>query len=172
MKKAIEGKARNLGSSGTSRPYASWPAWLATDADTGLRTLDAVAGHPICIVGGSVAEGWLDLVPPNASSPAGPVVVRANNDDECIAAVAQGRADALVTSMLFDDELRARGLMAVGTRPVAWEPRVVRISATGEDPTPLLAAIDAAIQDLRASGRLVDLSRQSFGGRDITEETP
>ena len=74
--------------------------------------------------------------------------------------------------MLFDDELGSRGLVAVGTEPVAWEPRVVRVSATGEDAATLLAAINRAIDDLRATGQLADLSRRSFGGRDITEVRP
>lgn len=163
---------RDLGAIGESRPYAYWPAWLATDVDSGLTTLDAVAGHPICIVGSSAAEGWLRVIPPRAPAPSGPVVVRAQSDDACIAALADGRAEALVTSMLFEDELASRGLVAVGTEPVAWEPRVVRISANGEDAARLLVAIDEAIDDLRASGRLADLSRQSFGGRDLTQEKP
>ena len=153
---------------GKSRPYASWPAWLATDADSGLTTLDAAAGQPVCIVGPTAADAWLRLVPP----PAHGSVVRARSDDECIAALAEGRVAAIVTSTLFDDELGARGLVAVGTEPVAFEPRVVEISASGEDGRRLLAAIDAAIDELRSSGRLADLSRQSFGGRDLTEVTP
>ena len=157
---------------GESQPYAYWPAWLATDAESGLTTIDAVEGHPICIVGSTVAEGWLQQISPGASAGSGPRVVRAQTDDECIAALAEGRVDALVTSTLFDDELGSRGLVAIGTVPVAWEPRVVRISATGEDPGGLLEAIDAAIDDLRTSGRLADLSRRSFGGRDLTEMQP
>ena len=40
-----------------SQPYAYWPAWLATDAGSGLTTIDSIAGHPICIVGSSVGRG-------------------------------------------------------------------------------------------------------------------
>jgi ABC-type amino acid transport substrate-binding protein len=159
----------DLVTSAVSTPFAYWPAWVATDAGSGIRTVDELAGHPICIVGGTVAEDWVRTL---ASSAAGPQVVRTRSDDECIAALADGRADAIVTSRLFDDELEARGLVAVGTEPVAIEPRVIRIAATGEDTRALLAAIDAAIDQLRASGRLAELSRQSFGGRDLTEETP
>lgn len=161
----------DLGTSGVSQPYASWPAWLATAAGSGPTTLDRVVGHPICIVRFSAAEGWLRNLPVSAVGPSGPTVVRASSDDECIATLVEGRVDALVTSTLFDDELASRGLVAVGTEPVAYEPRVVRLSATGEDATSLLAAVDGAIDRLRASGRLAELSRQSFGGRDLTEVT-
>ena len=162
----------DLGTSAESQPYAYWPAWLATAAGSGLTSLDAVAGHPICGVGSSVAEGWLRSLPPGAAAPPGQTVVRAADDDECMAALAEGRVDALVTNTLFDDELASRGLVAVGTEPVAYEPRVVRISATGEDAGSLAASIDRAIDRLRTSGRLADLSRQSFGGRDLTEAHP
>ena len=66
----------------------------------------------------------------------------------------------------------SRGLVAVGSDPVAIEPRVVRVATTGEEADSMVAAIDRAIDRLRASGRLADLSRQSFGGRDLTEVTP
>ena len=163
---------RDLGTSGESRPYAYWPAWLATAAGSGLTSLDAIAGRPVCVVGPSVAEGWLRSLPPGAAAPSGRAIVRAADDDECIAALAEGRVDALVTNTLFDDELASRGLVAVGGEPVAYEPRVIRIPATGEDAGSLVAAIDQAIDRLRASGRLADLSRQSFGGRDLTEAHP
>jgi hypothetical protein len=56
-------------------------------------------------------------------------------------------ASTLVTSTLFDDG-QVAWPRRDRTAPVAWEPRVVRISATGEDPGGLLEAIDAAIDDL------------------------
>lgn len=164
---------RDLGTSGASQPYAYWPLWLATEARSGLTTVDDVVGHPICVVGSSAAEGWLQELQPGAPAPSsGPEIVRTRSDDECIAALADGRAGALVTSTLLNDELASRDLVAIGSEPVAWEPRVVRISATGEDPGTLIAAIDRAIDELRTSGRLADLSRRSFGGRDLTQVTP
>jgi ABC-type amino acid transport substrate-binding protein len=166
------GMPQDGGVTGESEPFAHWPAWLATSRTSGIRTLDDLAGHPICIVESTVAEDWLDGLPPDPAAPSGPTVVRTKSDDECIAALGEGRVDALVTSTLFDDELDAHGLVAVGTEPVAYEPRVVLISATGEDAERLLAAIDGAIDELRASGRLAELSRQSFGGRDLTEVKP
>jgi ABC-type amino acid transport substrate-binding protein len=98
-------------------------------------------------------------------------VVEAASDDECVAAVTDGRADAMVTSTLLADELEGRGLHLVVPTPVATEAWSV-VVGPGADTATLLDAVNRAIADLRASGRLEGISRSSFGGRDVSVRQP
>ncbi|MFL5650163.1 MAG: substrate-binding periplasmic protein [Chloroflexota bacterium] len=156
-----------------SEPYAYVPAWVAVRTGSAIRSLSDLAGRPICVAAGSSAADRLGvLADAAAGSPVAVTTIEAETDDECIAALADGRADALVTSALLADELEARGLTALPGGPLFYEPRVVQIRGSAQDTNTLLAAINRAIDGLRASGRLAELSRQSFGGRDLTEANP
>jgi ABC-type amino acid transport substrate-binding protein len=95
-------------------------------------------------------------------------VVERDSDAECIAAIDAGAASAAVTATLLDDELASRGLRALSTDPVAVERRVVLVHGTGSGAAPLVSALNAAVADLGASGRLAEMSRSEFGGRDLT----
>ena len=44
---------RDVGSAGTSQPYAYWPAWLATAAGSSLTTVDAIAQRFAVRIAGS-----------------------------------------------------------------------------------------------------------------------
>ena len=72
---------------------------------------------------GSTGAAWLggETSGDGTSVPAAASVVEAASDDACVAAVTDGRADAMVTATLLADELEVRGLHIVVPTPVATE---------------------------------------------------
>src|SRR4051794_8079246 len=153
----------------TSTPYAYSPAWVAVAASSPIQAAADVDGKRVCVALGSSATDP-GLAP--LATLGDVVIIARETDDACISALDDGQADAMVTSVLLDDELASRGLRALPGGPLYYEPRVVQLRGTAEDAGTAVAAINRAIDDLRRSGRLSELSRQSFGGRDLTEPSP
>ena len=157
----------------TTEAYAYWPIWIAAGSGSPVTDLASLASARVCVVTGSTGAAWLagqrdgEATP----APAAASVMQAASDDECVAAVADGSADAMVTATLLADELVSRRLHLVVPTPVTTEPWLALVRP-GEDATTLLDAVNRAIADLRASGRLEDLSRSSFGGQDVTVRQP
>jgi ABC-type amino acid transport substrate-binding protein len=52
--------------------------------------------------------------------------------------------------------------------PVVVDARGVLVRGSGSDVSTLVEALDAAMDEMRASGRLAAASRSAFGGRDLT----
>ncbi len=157
-----------------TQPYAYWPIWLATAVGSSVTDVASLDSARVCVVGGSAGADWLareDGSPP-ATAPAGAQEVVAGSDDECIAAVGDGRADAMLTTTMLGTEIQARGLRLVDPDPVVLDPWAVVVRGPAPDVATLVAAVDDAISTLRGSGRLADLSRAAFGGRDVTAPTP
>jgi ABC-type amino acid transport substrate-binding protein len=166
--------ATTLGGSQASEPYAWWPVWLAVPADSAVTELGALASARVCVVSGTAGADWLaggaagaTVTPPPAAAP-----VVMGSDEACIGALRDGRADALLSSTLFSDELQAQGLRLVGATPVVSDPWTVVVRGSASDSASLLAAVDEAIVQLRTTGRLAELSASSFGGRDVTVAVP
>jgi ABC-type amino acid transport substrate-binding protein len=164
----VDGQARTV-------PYYAWPSWVAVPIDAPVSDIAGLAGARICAIEGSAGAAWLagqraDGVSAEAPPPA-VEVVEGTSDEDCAQAIGAGRADALVTDALLDDELGPRGLRAVTASPTLVETRSILIGegAGSGDVTSLVAAVEGAIADLRAEGRLTDISRAAFGGRDLTE---
>lgn len=157
----------------TTEPYAYWPIWLAAGSGSPVTDLASLASARVCVVEGSTGATWLggERIGEGPLAPAGASVVEATRDDECVAAVSGGSADAMVTATLLADELVSRGLHLVVPTPVANEPWSV-VVRPGDDATTLLDAVNRAMANMRASGRLEDLSRSSFGGQDVTVRQP
>jgi len=152
----------------SSQPYAFYPTWLAVPVNGGIQNIDELSGKRVCVVTGSGGPLW--------TPPVQLTLVPAPTEEGCISSVEAARAEALITSGLLGDELGSRGLTAVPYpaegEPLALEPRVVIVPRGEADTTTLLTALDQALAELRQSGRLADLSRASFGGRDLTEVRP
>ncbi|HEX5015734.1 MAG TPA: transporter substrate-binding domain-containing protein [Candidatus Limnocylindrales bacterium] len=153
------------GGAEASEPYAYWPILLAAGAESPVTDLASLAGARICVVEGSTGAAWLA-----AQGTAGSVLGRAS-DDECVAAVTDGSADAMVSESLLADELVSRGLRLVLPTPVTEEAWTA-VAAPGSDSATLIHAVDRAIAKLRTSGRLEEISRSSFGGQDVTVHQP
>jgi len=137
-----------------SDPYAFWPTWLAAGPASSVTDLASLVSARVCVVRDSVGARWLagDMAGPGSGPPAGAIAVDVSSDDACIAAVAEGRADALLTAMLVAD-LPSRGLHLVVPTPVVLEPWTVVIRP-GADAATLVEGVNEAIGWMRGSGRL------------------
>ena len=157
-----------------SDPYAFWPTWLVAGSASPVTDLASLASARVCVVRGSIGAAWLvgKTTGDGSRAPAGATAVEAASDDECVAALSEGRADAMVTSTLLADELEPRGLHLVVPTPVVSEPWAAMVRTGDADTATLLEAVNRAIAKLRGSGRLEDLSMTSFGGQDVTVRQP
>ena len=135
------------------------------DAASGRSTIDDLAGQAICAVEGDVGESWLRGEGGDAPIDGSVVVTRAS-DAECLAALADGAVAGMVTARMGPADLAARPTLAVLRGPPA-EPRVV-ITSLARRPGSLMADVDAAIGELLADGTLTRLSKNRFGGYDLT----
>jgi ABC-type amino acid transport substrate-binding protein len=159
-----------------SRPYYSWPAWLFVPSDSQLSAVDDLAGEAVCVVTRSAGADWLAGRSPAAvdviiEPPAGVRIIERPGDDDCLAVVASGEAAAAVTAALLDDELSGRAVRVLTSEPILLENRSVIVRGPASDTAALLDAVDRALAALSSSGRLAELSRGSFGGRDLTPVT-
>ena len=155
--------------------YYDWPAWLVVEAESSVDSIDDLNGSAICVVAGSPGAAWLSgtNVRDTAFSVEAPFDAKAvprPNDEACLTALAAGEADAAVTSTLLDIDFGGRRLRVIGGPPVIVQQRFVLIRDSAElgDPTSIQAAVEAAINDLRSTGDLAELSRRAFGGEDLT----
>lgn len=154
-------------------PYYSWPVYVLVPTSSSAEGADDLDGRNVCAVTGSSGEAWLQGGTAQAALVAPPdnlVLVTGPDDDACLARVADGDADAMVTAAWTRADIASRsGLRVLQETEVALEPRAIVARADGPDPTELLAALDDALGTLRADGTLTDLARQHFGGEDLSD---
>jgi polar amino acid transport system substrate-binding protein len=157
----------------SSDAYYYWPVRLLVPVSSTATSAAELAGQRICVVAGSSGETWLagDL-PPSARSAVPPppaAIVRTKaSDRDCLAAIGSGEADAAVTADLSDSDLAARPSFRMVGDPLFIEPRTIVAPRAGLDPSPLVSAVDDALGAMRSDGTLADLSRNRFGGRDLS----
>jgi ABC-type amino acid transport substrate-binding protein len=166
--------AATLGGAQASNPYAWWPVWLAAPEGSPVTDLASLGAARVCVVGGSAGASWLAGGTASSTNPAPSAAstVTTESDEACIAAVSDGRADAMLTSTLLSSEVQAHGLHLVDPSPVVVDPWSVVVRDPAADSASLLAAVNEALDALRSSGQLADLSRSSFGGLDVTVQQP
>ncbi|MDQ3938291.1 MAG: transporter substrate-binding domain-containing protein, partial [Chloroflexota bacterium] len=139
-----------------------------------LSAVDELAGQSICVVAGGAGGDWLAAssaagVDVAIEAPEGSRPVERSSDDGCLAAVAGGEAAAAVTETLLDDEIAGGGVRLLTAEPILLENRSVLVRGPGSDTAPLLEAVDRGLAELNSSGELAEFSRESFGGRDLTQ---
>jgi polar amino acid transport system substrate-binding protein len=155
-----------------SVPYYGTPAVVAVGAESGLASLDDLAGKALCAGASTTYETWLnggDLGPSIqifAPAPADITVVPLPTDQECAQALAAGREDfaGYVTSITVVNENIAAGLpVAQLGEPVFTEILAAAFDRSSSlDSTSLRAKVDELFTAMHADGRLSDLSNQWF----------
>lgn len=163
----------------TAASYYDWPEWLVVAPESPATSIADLAGGTICVVDGSPAADWLagthvSYTDYPLDPPADTIVIVRGTDTACFDVVAGGDANAAVTATLLDLDVAGRGLRLLVADPVIVQHRVmvVRDAGPSADPSSLEAALEAAVSELRSSGRLAEMSRSAFGGRDLTEVVP
>jgi len=161
-----------------SVPYYFTPAQMAASAQSGITTLEGLAGKTVC-VGESTTylqwlQGTLDFGPGGRPDPppAGVIATTLPTDRDCALQWQQGRFDFdgwlssdTTVQLAIDDGLP---LVRVGD-PVYSEPLAVAADRSGADPSDLLAILSETITEMHADGTLSQLSIKWFGS-DITKD--
>lgn len=162
-----------------SVPYYFTPAQMAASTESGITTLEGLAGKTVC-AGESTTylqwlQGTLDFGPSGGRPdppPAGVIATTLPTDRDCALQWQQGRFDFdgwlssdTTVQLAIDDGLP---LVRVGD-PVYSEPLAVAADKSGPDPSDLLARLSAKISEMHADGTLSQLSIKWFGS-DITKD--
>jgi len=162
-----------------SVPYYYTPAVVAVLADSGITSLDQLAGQAICAGVSTTYETWLsggDLGLPASSiyakPPADITVVPLESDQECAQALAAGRTDftAYATSVTVVNANIAAGIpVALVGGAVYSEDLAAAFDKSSTLPTDTLRAeVDKLFSAMHSDGRLSDLSNKWFS-EDLTK---
>jgi polar amino acid transport system substrate-binding protein len=155
-----------------TQPYYYTPAQVATFTDSGITSLDDLAGKVICVGSGTTYFDWLEgtlTLAPEAGEvtdpPEGATSTTLETDINCADAWRSGRFD-------FDGWLSSSTTVAgaiandypvvtVGD-PVFFEPLAVGFDNTVEDNDSLVTEIDRIIGEMHEDGTLSELSKKWF----------
>jgi polar amino acid transport system substrate-binding protein len=161
-----------------SDPYYYTPAQMAVQADSGITTLDGLAGKTICVGNATTYLDWLNgtldfgTESPQTSPPEGATATTLDTDRLCAEAWRAGRTDfdawlssSTTVQAAIDDGLP---VVAVGD-PVFFEPLAVAFDKGGPDPSDMLTRVNEILAEMRADGTLKAMSDKWFG-LDLTEE--
>ena len=162
-----------------SVPYYYTPAVVAVLADSGITSLDQLAGQAICAGVSTTYETWLngaDLGLPASSiyakPPADITVVPLESDQECAQALAAGRTDfaAYATSVTVVNANIAAGIpVALVGGAVYSEDLAAAFDKASTLPTATLRAeVDKLFSAMHSDSRLSDLSNKWFN-EDLTK---
>lgn len=158
-----------------SLPYYYTPAVVAVAADSGITSLDGLAGQAVCVGAATTYESWLNgdmegLGLPEASiyaqAPEGVTVVPLETDQECAQAIAAGRTDfvAYVTSETVVDANIAEGMPVIKLDGAVYSEDLAAAFDKGStlDTASLRAKVDEVFTAMHNDGRLTALSMQWF----------
>ena len=159
-------------------PYYYTPAVAAVAKDSGITTLDGLAGKALCVGSATTYEDWLngvlDLPAEDiyAKPPANVTVASLPTDQECAQAIQAGRKDFVgyVTSGTVVDQNMAQGLQVVkvGGTVFAENLAVAIDKAHSKDPTSLVSTLDGFVKAMHTDGTLTTLSKKWFKA-DLTQ---
>jgi polar amino acid transport system substrate-binding protein len=158
-----------------SPAYYFTPAAVAVAADSGITSVDQLAGKTVGVCAGCTydfyLQGTLDIpgftFPPNPISDA--TVKGFDTDSTAIQALESGQVDAVVSAQptLQAAIDKGRPMTLIG-EPLFYEPLSVAIDKESElDQASLVAAVSSIIEELHSDGTLTELSNQWFG-EDLT----
>jgi polar amino acid transport system substrate-binding protein len=161
-------------------PYYYTPAVVATRTDSGINSIDELAGKAICAATATTYEDWLNgkigvNIPASsiyAQPPSGMTVVTLPTDQECAQSLNSGRKDfvAYVTSDTVVSANIAAGMpMKVLGKPVYSEDLGIAIDKAHTLPVDtLLKAVDDIVIAMHSDGTLSQFSTKWFGS-DLTQ---
>jgi ABC-type amino acid transport substrate-binding protein len=161
-------------------PYYYTPAQFAAAAESGIDSLEDIAGQAVCVGVSTTYESWLngDLaglgLPATslyAEAPADVTVVPLTTDNECAQSIQAGREEfqVFLTSNTVVEAAIEGGVEVhkVGS-PVFSENLAVAFDKnSAKDNTRLVERVSAIIAEMHEDGTLQELSMQWFGA-DLT----
>ncbi|MCZ2121466.1 MAG: transporter substrate-binding domain-containing protein [Anaerolineales bacterium] len=165
-----------------SVPYYYTPAVVAVAANSGITSLDGLAGQALCVGTATTYESWLNndkeaLGLPDASiyaaAPADVTVVPLPTDQECAQAIASGRTDFIgyVTSGTVVDANLAAGMPVVKLDKVVFSEDLAAAfdKSSTLDTASLRAEVDKIFNEMHSNGKLAELSKKWLDA-DLTQK--
>jgi polar amino acid transport system substrate-binding protein len=162
-----------------SDPYYYTPAQMAARADSGITTIDGLAGKVVCVGAATTYLDWLGgtldfgTESPQTTPPEGATATTQETDRLCAEAWKAGRTDfdgwlssATTVQDAVDDGLP---VVPVGD-PVFFEPLAVAFDKSGPDPSDMVTRVNAILAEMRADGTLKAMSEKWFDGNDLTQK--
>ena len=160
-------------------PYYYTPAQMAVRSDSGITTLDGLAGKTICVAIATTYLDWINgalefgIETPQATPPEGAQATTLDTDRLCAEAWKAGRTDfdgwlssATTVQDAIDDGLP---VMKVGD-PVFYEPLAAAFDKSGPDPSDMVTRVNEILAEMREDGTLKAMSEKWFDGLDLTVE--
>jgi len=160
-------------------PYYYTPAQMTATTESGITSLDGLAGEVICTGEQTTYQFWLEGTltllgdaPEPTDPPEGATVTTFSTDTECADAIESGRTDftGWLTSITTAQAAIAEGaaFVEVGD-PVFFEPLAVATDKAAPEHAALMAEVDRIIEEMHSNGSLTSLSEEWFDGVDYTK---
>jgi polar amino acid transport system substrate-binding protein len=159
-----------------TKPYYYTPAQMAVLPDSGIASLDGLAGKVICVGGGTTYLQWLEgtldfgTESPQTQPPDGSTATTLNTDRNCAESWQAGRRDfdGWLSSSTTVQGAIDEGIDVVKLGdPVFNEPLAVAFDKSGPDPTSMVAEVNKILEAMHSDGTLKTLSDKWFG-EDLT----
>ncbi len=159
-----------------TEPYYFTPAQMAVSTDSGITTLEGLAGKTICVGEATTYFQWAQgtLVLGDGSElapvPDGMKVTTLKTDQDCALSIKSGRKDFegwLSSSTTVAEGIAGGAPMITVGDPVFYEPLAVATDKSTPHAA-LQAALDQIVKDMHADGTLSGFSKQWFEGQDLT----
>ncbi len=159
-----------------TEPYYFTPAQMAVSTDSGITTLEGLAGKTICVGEATTYFQWAQgtLVLGDGSElapvPEGMKVTTLKTDQDCALSIKSGRKDFegwLSSSTTVAEGIAGGSPMITVGDPVFYEPLAVATDKSTPHAA-LQAALDQIVKDMHADGTLSGFSKTWFEGQDLT----
>jgi polar amino acid transport system substrate-binding protein len=158
----------------TTEPYAVVTGALAVAEDDTASTPDDLDGMTLCVVSGSTAEAWANgsLLPEDgllSSPPADADVTTRTTAQECVAAMADGTARAVVVDR--ESDVSAGGGLRF-LAPAPFESRLIAVvDGRAGGAATLVARLNQLFAGMAADGSIREFGQRRFAGDDVTPPT-
>lgn len=159
-----------------STPYYYTPAQMAVVADSGITSLDGLAGKTICVGAATTYLDWLNgtldfgTETPQTKPPEGAKATTLDTDRLCAEAWQAGRRDfeGWLSSSTTVEQAIKDGLPVVKVGdPVFYEPLAVAVDKSGPPHEEFIAEVNKILDAMRSDGTLKSFSVKWFG-TDLT----
>ncbi len=160
-----------------TQPYYYTAAQIAVVDDSGITSLDQLAGKVACVGADTTYLYWIEgtltlgeggeIV---SQPPEGLTATELETDANCAEALRAGRRDfeAFVTAdAVIDEAIAADAPLVKLGGPIFYEPLAVAFDKNGPERATLLAEVDRIIGDMHADGTLTEIS-MTWYEKDLT----
>ena len=144
-----------------SSPYTVSPGVIVVkEGDTSISSFDDLAGKTTAQ---SLTSNWYELAQESGAN-----VEAVEGWAQAVALLEQGRVDATINDELtYLDDVQTNGERGLVIAAETDDPSLSALAFT-KDKADLVAAVDAALEELRAEGVLAELGEKYFGA-DVSE---